>query len=133
MPAVPWHHRPVAERLAGGTPAPAFSLADQDGTEVSLAGFVGRSVLVVGISPDAPAALARFATRHSLGFTLLSDPDHAVAEAWGVWGERSMYGRTYMGVIRSAFLVGPDGTLLCAWYKVSPKDIPKKLLAALKV
>jgi len=86
---------------------------------------------VVGISPDAPGAQAAFDEKFGLGFPLLSDPEHAVADAYGVWGDKSMYGRTYQGVIRSAFLVDEQGTVAEAWYKISPKDTPKKLLKAL--
>lgn len=85
---------------------------------------------VVGISPDAPARLKTFDEKYGLGFTLLSDPGHAVARDYGVWGDKRMYGRTYQGVIRSAFLVDEHGTVAEAWYKISPKDTPKKLLAA---
>jgi thioredoxin-dependent peroxiredoxin len=88
---------------------------------------------VLGISPDKPAALARFDTKYGLGFPLLSDPDHAVAEAYEVWGEKKNYGRTYMGIIRSAFLVDEDGRIEQAWYKISPADTPTKLKAALGV
>ncbi len=151
----------MADRLEVGGPAPGFVLADQTGSSVALAGFEGRRVLVyfypkadtpgcttqacglrdilgdigdtavVGVSPDLPAKLAKFDAKHSLGFPLLSDPDHAVAEAYGVWVEKSMYGRKYMGVERSAFLVGRAGELEQVWYKVSPKDTPTKLVAAL--
>lgn len=86
---------------------------------------------VVGISPDKPAKQKKFDDKYGLGFPLLSDEDHAVAEAYGVWGEKKNYGRTYMGIIRSAFLVDGDGNLAEVWYKISPKDTPKKLLAAL--
>jgi thioredoxin-dependent peroxiredoxin len=86
---------------------------------------------VVGISPDKPAALARFDTKYGLGFPLLSDVDHAVAEAYGVWGEKKNYGRTYMGIIRSAFLVDEEGRIEQAWPKISPADTPTKLKAAL--
>ncbi len=87
--------------------------------------------VVIGISPDAPAKLVRFDDKYQLGFTLLSDPEHQVAEAYEVWKQKSMYGRTYMGIERSAFLVGADGTLAHVWYKVKPKDTPTNLLAAL--
>ena len=62
-----------------------------------------------------------FDEKFSLGFPLLSDPDHTVCDAWGTWGEKSLYGNTYLGVIRSSFLVGPDGLIREAWYKVAPE------------
>ena len=86
---------------------------------------------IVGISPDKPAKQQKFDTKYSLGFPLLADEDHSVAEAYGVWKEKSMYGRKYMGIERSAFLIGADGTIEQAWYKISPKDTPTKLLQAL--
>jgi peroxiredoxin Q/BCP len=149
--------------LKPGDLAPKFTLLDAGGTEVSLGDFRGRKVLVyfypkadtpgctkqacglrdalpdigdaavVGISPDKPAALSKFDTKYGLGFPLLSDPDHAVAEAYEVWGEKKNYGRTYMGIIRSAFLVGEEGRIEQAWYKISPADTPTKLKAALGV
>jgi peroxiredoxin Q/BCP len=76
--------------------------------------------VVVGVSPDSVASHRRFKAKHDLGFTLLSDPDHTAAEAYGVWVEKSMYGRTYMGVERSTFVIGPDGTIEQALYKVKP-------------
>jgi peroxiredoxin Q/BCP len=87
---------------------------------------------VIGISPDKPAKQKKFDEKYSLGFPLLADEEHSVAEAYGAWGEKSMYGRKYMGIIRSAFLIADDGTVAEAWPKISPKDTPKKLLAALK-
>ncbi len=86
---------------------------------------------VLGISPDKPAKQKKFDDKYGLGFPLLADEDHTVAESYGAWGEKSMYGRKYMGIIRSAFLVDEDGNLAEAWPKISPKDTPKKLLAAL--
>jgi peroxiredoxin Q/BCP len=86
---------------------------------------------IVGISPDPPSRQARFDEKYGLGFPLLSDEDHAVADAFGVWGERSMYGRSYMGIIRSAFLIDAKGRVANAWYKISPADTPKRLLEAL--
>jgi thioredoxin-dependent peroxiredoxin len=86
---------------------------------------------VLGISPDKPSAQARFDEKYGLGFQLLSDPDHAVAEAYGAWGERSMYGKTYMGIVRSAFVIDEDGNIAEALYKISPKDTVPKALAAL--
>ena len=147
--------------LKQGDKAPGFSLSDQDGNSVSLADLAGRKVLVyfypkadtpgctaqacglrdilgdigdtavLGVSPDKPAKQKKFDDKFSLGFPLLADEDHAVAEAYGSWGEKSMYGRTYMGIIRSAYLVDENGDVAEAWPKISPKDTPKKLLAAL--
>jgi peroxiredoxin Q/BCP len=79
-------------------------------------------VKAIGISPDKPAGQKKFDEKYSLGFPLLCDTDHAVATAWGVWGEKSMYGKKYMGIIRSAFLVNEEGIVEAAWNKVSPKD-----------
>jgi peroxiredoxin Q/BCP len=76
---------------------------------------------VIGVSPDPPASHERFRDKHGLTFTLLSDPDHVAAEAYGVWVEKSMYGRRYMGVERSTFVIGPDGVIVEALYKVKPK------------
>jgi peroxiredoxin Q/BCP len=144
-----------------GSPAPAIDLLDQHGEPVSLASFAGRKVLVyfypkadtpgcttqacglrdvadrigttaiVGISPDAPAKLARFDTKYGLGFTLLADTEHAVAEAYGVWVLKKNYGKEYLGVQRSAFLIDEQGRIERAWPKISPKDTPTELLAAL--
>jgi peroxiredoxin Q/BCP len=94
--------------------------------------LAGADVVPLGISPDDPPDLAKFDEKFSLGFALLSDPEHTVAEAYGVWGEKSMYGRTYMGIVRSAFLVDPQGRIEQAWYKVSPKKTIPNTLAALK-
>jgi peroxiredoxin Q/BCP len=79
-------------------------------------------VAAMGISPDAPAAQKKFAAKFGLSFPLLSDPDHAVADAYGVWGEKSMYGKKYQGILRSSFLVDRAGKVIEAWYKVSPGD-----------
>lgn len=82
--------------------------------------------VIVGISPDPVDRLARFDEKYSLGFTLLSDEDHATADAWGAWGEKSLYGRRYLGVLRSAFVVDAKGRIAGAFPKVSPKDtVPK--------
>ena len=85
--------------------------------------------VVLGLSPDEPAALAKWLDKEKLGYDLLSDPDHAVLEAWQAWGERSMYGKKYMGVIRSHWIIGEDGTVLDAQVKISPK---KSIETALK-
>jgi thioredoxin-dependent peroxiredoxin len=86
----------------------------------------------VGISPDTPDRQKRFDNKYSLGFPLLSDPDHAVADAYGVWGEKSFAGRKYIGIIRSSFLIDEDGTVLHAWYRVRPEDTVPNALAALR-
>jgi peroxiredoxin Q/BCP len=86
----------------------------------------------VGVSPDAPEQQRKFDDKHGLGFPLLSDDDHKVADAYGVWGEKSMYGRKYQGIIRSAFLIDGDGRIVEAWYKISPKDTVPRAMAALE-
>jgi len=88
-------------------------------------------VAAVGISPDEPRKQKKFDDKHGLGFRLLADTDHRAAEAYGVWAEKSMYGRTYMGIVRSAFLIDEAGKVIEAWYKVSPKDTVPKARAAL--
>jgi peroxiredoxin Q/BCP len=90
-----------------------------------------RGVDVIGISPDKPTAQQKFDAKYELGFPLLADQDHAVAEAFGVWGEKSMYGRKYMGIVRSAFLIDEAGKIAAAWYGVSPKDTVPGALTAL--
>jgi peroxiredoxin Q/BCP len=140
--------------------APDFELVDQAGKNLKLSSFRKRRVMVyfypkadtpgcttqacglrdvlgdiddtvvLGISPDPPARQAKFDAKYSLGFPLLSDADHTTAEAYGVWAEKSMYGKKYMGIVRSAFLVDEKGRLADVWYKISPKDTATKLLAA---
>jgi peroxiredoxin Q/BCP len=90
-----------------------------------------RDAVVLGVSPDKPAALKKFDTKYDLGFTLLSDPEHTVADAYGVWTEKSMYGRKYMGILRSSFVIDEKGKIASAEYKVSPKDTVPKALATL--
>jgi peroxiredoxin Q/BCP len=79
-------------------------------------------IAAVGISPDAPAKQKKFDDKYDLQFPLLSDPDHETALAYGAWGEKSMYGKTYEGIIRSSFLVGENGEILQISYKVKPLD-----------
>ena len=147
--------------LKPGDTAPAIDLLDQNGKRFTLAKLGKRKVLVyfypkadtpgcttqscllrdikddigrtaiVGISPDTPAKQLKFDEKYSLGFPLLADEEHVVAKAYKVWKKKSMYGREYMGIERSAFLIGADGKILHAWYKISPKDTPTKLLEAL--
>ncbi len=88
--------------------------------------------IIIGVSPDTPAKLKKFDDKYGLGFTLVSDVDHQIAEKYGVWVEKKNYGKTYMGVQRSAFLIGADGRIERAWPKISPKDTPTELLAALE-
>jgi len=76
----------------------------------------------VGISPDKPGAQKKFDGKYGLGFPLLSDPDHAAAQASGAWGEKSMYGKKSMGIIRSSFLIDEQGKIMGTWYKVKPED-----------
>jgi peroxiredoxin Q/BCP len=86
---------------------------------------------VVGISPDPVAKQKKFDDKYGFGFPLLSDEDHKVADAWGVWGEKSLYGRKSMGIVRSAFVVDDKGKLSGVCYKVSPKATLEKVLSVL--
>ena len=95
--------------------------------------FAGLGVDVVGISPDEPTKQLAFDQKYSLGFPLLADTDHAVAEAWGTWGEKTYKGKTYLGIIRSSFLVDEDGRIERAWYKVKPENTVPEAQAALAV
>ena len=147
--------------LKTGTKAPAFTLLDQHGKTVSLEQFAKRRVLVyfypkadtpgctqqtcllrdisgdigrtaiIGISPDSPSKQLKFADKFAVKFPLLADEDHRVSKAYKVWKKKSMYGREYMGIERSAFLIDKGGVILHAWYKISPKDTAAKLLEAL--
>jgi len=85
----------------------------------------------LGISPDNVAAQKKFSDKLALNFPLLSDKDHAVAEAYGVWGEKSLYGKKHFGITRSSFVIDEKGRILEAWYKISPDDTVPKALAAL--
>lgn len=87
---------------------------------------------VIGISPDEVKAIDKFAGKYDLGFTLLADADHSVAEKYGTWVEKSMYGKKYMGVQRATFIVGPDGKIAKVFPKVSPKQHDDLVLKALK-
>ncbi len=143
-----------------GDIAPAFSLAADDGSTVSLSDFAGSKVVIyfypaaftpgcttescdfrdnhaaftaagydiLGISPDQPEKLAGFRVEHGLPFRLLSDPDHAVAEAYGAWGTKKNYGREYEGLIRSTFIVDTDGTFERVWRNVRAKGHADRVL-----
>ena len=89
-------------------------------------------IAAVGISPDKPAALKKFDEKYSLGFPLLSDPDHAAAEAYGVWGEKIRCGKKSEGINRSSFLVDESGKIIRAWYSIKPEETVPKALAALE-
>jgi len=98
------------------------------------ADYESAGATVIGVSPDEPAALRKFADKHSLDFTLVGDPDHSVAEAYGVWVEKSMYGKKYMGIQRATFIIDGDGKLAKVFPKVAPKthdDVVLKALAEL--
>jgi peroxiredoxin Q/BCP len=90
-----------------------------------------RNAVVIGISPDGAASHQKFRTKYNLPFILLSDEDHAVAERYGAWGEKSMYGKKYMGIIRSHFVIDEDGKLADVQLKVSPQDSVARALNAL--
>ncbi len=151
--------------LKSGDKAPDFTLLDQHGEKVALKNLRGHKALIyfypkadtpgcttqacglrdvadrvgdtriIGISPDKPAKQLKFDEKYGLGFPLLADEDHAVAEAYGVWKEKSMYGRKYMGVERTTFLIDPKGVLVHVFEKVKPKGHAEEVqgvLAALK-
>jgi len=152
-------------RLEPGTPAPDFTLLDQDGTSVSLSGLRGKKVIlyfypaamtpgcttqacdfrdsisslqgagytVVGVSRDEPATLKKFQERDALTFELLSDPDHAVHTAYGVWGEKMNYGKVIEGVIRSTFVIDEQGFIELAQYNVKATGHVARLRKALGV
>ena len=148
--------------LKVGDKAPAFRLSDQSGKTVKLSDFRGRKVLVyfypkadtpgcttqacelrdaspklgdtavVGISPDPPNKQAKFDEKYGLGFPLLADEDHGVAEAYAVWGEKKNYGRTYMGIVRSAFLIDREGIVRKVFEKVRPEGHNAEVLTAVQ-
>jgi thioredoxin-dependent peroxiredoxin len=99
------------------------------------ADYAAAGAKVAGVSPDEVDAVAKFDDKFDLGFTLLADADHSVAESYGVWVEKNMYGRKYMGVQRSTFLIDPDGKVARVFPKVQPKkhdDLVLKALAELQ-
>lgn len=147
-----------------GAKAPQFTLPDQDGNDVSLSDFAGKTVVlyfypkadtpgctiqacgvrdhlpnyaesgavVIGVSPDPYAKVKRFADKHALDFTLLGDEHHAVCEAYGVWVEKSMYGKKYWGAQRATFVIDADGTVAHVIPRVSPRTHDDEVLAALE-
>jgi len=150
--------------IEAGEKAPEFTLPDQDGNEVSLRDFAGRTLVlyfypkadtpgctsqacgirdraaeydaaravVVGVSPDPVKRIKKFHGRQSLNFTLLADEDHAVCEAYGVWAEKSLYGKKYWGALRSTFIVARDGTVAHVIEKASPKTHDDEVLGVLR-
>ncbi|MFF7636622.1 thioredoxin-dependent thiol peroxidase [Kitasatospora sp. NPDC008050] len=155
----------MTERLQAGDIAPAFSLPDADGKQVSLADHLGRKVIVyfypaaltpgcttqacdftdnlevfagagydvIGISPDKPEKLGKFRETEDLKVTLLSDVDKSVLTAYGAYGEKSLYGKTVVGVIRSTVIVDEQGKVERALYNVKATGHVAKLLRDLKV
>jgi peroxiredoxin Q/BCP len=148
--------------LVAGAKAPDFTLAGDDGRNVSLADFRGRKLVlyfypkadtpgctreamafsalkpkfakadtvILGVSADPVKAQDAFKRKHGLAIALASDETHKMLAAYGVWGEKSMYGRTYMGITRATFLIGPDGRIARAWPKVKVDGHAEEVLAA---
>ncbi|MEZ5351788.1 MAG: thioredoxin-dependent thiol peroxidase [Bryobacteraceae bacterium] len=115
-----------------------YPKADTPGCTKQACGFrdaggeiTAGSAVVLGVSPDKSAALAKFRDKYSLPFPLAADPEHTVAEAYGVWKEKSMYGRKYMGIERTTFLIGPDGRIRRIFAKVKPDGHAAEVLEAL--
>jgi thioredoxin-dependent peroxiredoxin len=95
------------------------------------ADYERSEAVVLGVSPDPVKRIAKFDDKYGLGFALLADQDHAVAEAYGVWVEKSMYGRKYMGNERTTFVIGPDGTVQEVFRRVKPAEHDELVLGAL--
>jgi thioredoxin-dependent peroxiredoxin len=116
-----------------------YPKADTSGCTVQACGvrdhlpnYAEAGAVVIGVSPDPVAAIEKFADKYALDFTLLADEDHAVCEAYGVWAEKSMYGRRYHGALRATFIIGPDGTVAHVIPKVTPKTHDDEVLAVLE-
>jgi thioredoxin-dependent peroxiredoxin len=115
-----------------------YPKADTPGCTVQACGvrdhnadYAKAGAVVLGVSPDPPKEIAKFDQKYGLGFPLLGDEDHSVAEAYGVWVEKSMYGRKYMGMERSTFVIGPDGVIQRVFRKVKPAEHDELILGAL--
>jgi peroxiredoxin Q/BCP len=93
--------------------------------------FTKKDTVIVGVSPDTSSAQSKFKTKFDLPFTLLADEGHPVADAYGAWGEKQNYGKTYMGMIRSTFLIDPDGRIARVWPKVKAQGHAEAVLTAL--
>jgi thioredoxin-dependent peroxiredoxin len=116
-----------------------YPKADTPGCTVQACGvrdrardYAAANAVVLGVSPDSPKKLRAFADKQGLAFTLLGDEDHAVAERYGVWVEKSMYGKKYMGNARSTFVIGPDGKIAHVFRKVKPAEHDELVLGALQ-
>jgi thioredoxin-dependent peroxiredoxin len=96
----------------------------------SFAKFKKRGIAVLGVSPDSEASHKKFETKYKLPFTLLADRDHSIAEAYGVWGEKKFMGRTYMGILRTTFLIDEKGKIKKVFEKVKPEDHASEVLEA---
>lgn len=95
-------------------------------------GFIEAGVTILGVSPDSPKSHARFKQKYQLPFPLLADEQHVICEAYGVWGQKKFMGREYMGVLRTTFLISPDGKIKKVFADVKPSDHSAEVLAALK-
>ena len=142
-----------APALSGLTPQGPFDLADRRGKHVvvyfypkdltpgcttqacdfrdRIDAFSAAGAVVVGVSRDGVKSHARFSEKHALPFPLIADVEGTITEAWGVWQEKKNYGKTYMGIVRSTFLVAPDGTIAAAWDGVKVKGHVDAVLKAI--
>jgi peroxiredoxin Q/BCP len=155
----------MSDWLEEGAKAPAFTLAADDGSKVTLSDLKGSPVVlyfypaddtpgctreacafrdrstelkklgakVFGVSPDDVASHVKFRDKYKLNFPLLADPDHAVAEKFGAWREKNMYGKKSMGIVRSTFLIGPDGVIKKVWRSVKVDGHDEKVIEALRI
>jgi peroxiredoxin Q/BCP len=94
-------------------------------------GLVAKGIVVLGVSVDSEASHQKFVTKHNLPFTLLADTDHAIVEAYGVWAEKNMYGKTYMGINRSTFVIDENGIITNIIKKVDTKNATAQVLELL--
>jgi thioredoxin-dependent peroxiredoxin len=132
----------MAQTPAAGAKAPDFSLVGDDGRKVSLKDFRGKKLVlyfypkadtaILGVSADPVKAQDAFKRKHKLAIPLASDESHKMLTDYGVWGEKSMYGRTFMGITRATFLIGTDGRIAQVWPKVKVDGHAEAVLAAAK-
>jgi peroxiredoxin Q/BCP len=148
--------------VEAGEKAPDFAVKDHEGKTVKLSDFKGKKVVlyfypkdftsgctkescdfrdrsgefkdtaILGVSSDGVDSHEKFRHKYNLPFKLLSDPDQEVQKKYGVWGEKSMYGRTYMGTVRTTYLIGPDGRVAKAWHRVKVDGHVDEVLEAAK-